>query len=146
MILYFVCCIIISIIDIYFCMVSRTLQRVQNRLACTVTKAPPFSRSVCLLPSLHSFNQSFNQSNFYIANIPGEARTHWRDSQIGVQQQNRGNSPVTSTGHGEWRYLCGKGQVQETFFTLSVRWIYFNTAQIPSRVIFVELSHHWRSS
>ena len=37
----------------------------------------------------------------------------WRDSQISVQQQNRGNSSVTSTGHGEWRYLWGKGQIKE---------------------------------
>ena len=29
------------------------------------------------------------------------------------QQQNRGNSSVTSTGHGEWRYLWGKGQIKE---------------------------------
>ena len=30
------------------------------------------------------------------------SQARWRDSQISVQQQNRGNSSVTSTGHGTW--------------------------------------------
>ena len=51
-----------------------------------------------------SINQSINQSNFYSANIPG---------QVSVQQKNRGNRSVTSAGHGDWRYLWGKGQNKE---------------------------------
>ena len=56
--------------------------------------------------------QSINQSNFYSTN-PRWSQVQWRDSQISVQQQNRGNIFVTSTGYGEWRYLWGKGQVKE---------------------------------
>ena len=48
-----------------------------------------------------SINQSINQSNFYSANILRRSQAQWRESQISGQQQNRGNSSVASTGHGE---------------------------------------------
>ena len=57
------------------------------------------------------FNQSINQTS--IPPISPASQAQWCNSQISIQQQNRGNSSVTSTGHGEWRYLWGKGQVEE---------------------------------
>ena len=57
--------------------------------------------------------KSINQSNFYSANIPSKARLSGATAKSLIEQQNRGNSSVTSTGHGEWWYLWGKGQIKE---------------------------------
>ena len=60
--------------------------------------------------SLQSINQSIN---FYSASIPGKARLSGATAKSVFNSKNRGNSSVTSTGHGEWRYLWGKGQIKE---------------------------------
>ena len=44
---------------------------------------------------------------------PRRSQAQWRNKRISVQQQNRSSSSVTSTGHGEWPYLWGKGQIKE---------------------------------
>ena len=56
---------------------------------------------------LCQINQSINQSNFYSVNIPQRSQTQWRNSQISVQQQNQGNSSITSKGHRACWYLWG---------------------------------------
>ena len=57
---------------------------------------------------------SINQSiKLLCRQYPWQSQAQWHDSQISVQQQNRGNSSITWTGHGEWRYLWGKGQIKE---------------------------------
>ena len=68
----------------------------------------------CHVCHLTSINQSINQSiKLLLRQYPQRSQAQWGDSQISVQHQNRGNSSVTSTGHGEWRYLWGKGQIKE---------------------------------
>ena len=50
----------------------------------------------------YNFNQSINQSiKVLLRQYPRRGQAQWCDSQTSVQQQNRGNSSVTSTGHGE---------------------------------------------
>ena len=57
--------------------------------------------------------QSINQSNLLLRQYPRWSQAQWRKSQISVQQQNRGNSYITSTGHRACWYVWGKGQVKE---------------------------------
>ena len=55
-------CLVTSIIAIPFCLVLQTLttlQHVQNRLACVVTKSAPFTRMVPLLHFLHWLSVKF---------------------------------------------------------------------------------------
>ena len=59
-------------------------------------------------PSKDLVNQLINQSNFYSANIPGEARLSGANSWISTQQQNRWSSFAKSTGHRVWQRLWGK--------------------------------------
>ena len=47
---------------------------------------------------------------------PWWSQAQWRDSQISVQQQNRGHSSITSTGQRACRYLWGKGQSKRCVF------------------------------
>ena len=62
-------------------------------------------------------NQSINQSiKLLYRQYPRRSQAQWHDSQISVQQQNRGNSSVTSTGRGEWRYLWGKAKSKRCIF------------------------------
>ena len=64
----------------------------------------------------HSY-QSINQSNFYSANIPGEARLSGATAKSVFNSKIEENSSVTSTGHGEWRYLWGKAKSKRCVFT-----------------------------
>ena len=62
--------------------------------------------------SLHQLC-TINQSNFYSTTIPGEVRLSGATAESVFNSKNQGNSSITSTGHGEWRYRWGKGQVKE---------------------------------
>ena len=86
-----------------------------------------------------TMNKSINQSNFHSTNIPGKARPHWRDSQVSVQQQNRGNSSVTSTVHRACRYLWGKGQVKEICLQKFL-------SKVLEKVVVNQLNSHINSS
>ena len=72
------------------------------------------SRECFKSDDLPRVSKIINQSiKFLQRQYPRRSQAQWCYSQISVQQQNRGNSFETSTGHGEWRYLWGKGQVEE---------------------------------
>ena len=62
------------------------------------------------IQELSSINQSLKLLQ---RQNPRWSQAQWHNSRISVQQQNRGNSSVTSTGHWACRYLWGKGQVKE---------------------------------
>ena len=108
-----------------FEVVTRRLLRCQHlpviyfqsdKLKCVVTESLYVSNKTIEIGSRWnsegSTNQSLNQSNFYSAQYPWQSQAQWRDGWIGVQQQNRWNSSLASTGRWACRCLSGKGQVK----------------------------------